>query len=86
MCVSPSVVPNSLGPHGLQLARLLCLRDFPGKDKGVICHFLLQGIFPNQALNLGLLHCRQILYQPSYQGSLVEVPSKLSRSVLRVPG
>ena len=31
-------------------------------------HFLLQGIFLTQGLNLGLLHCRQILYQLSYQG------------------
>ena len=30
---------------------------------------LLQGIFPTQELNWGLLHCRQILYQLSYQGS-----------------
>ena len=33
------------------------------------CHFLLQGIFPTQGLNWGLLHCRQILYQLSYKGS-----------------
>ena len=32
------------------------------------CCFLLQGIFLTQGLNLGLLHCRQILYQLSYQG------------------
>ena len=30
---------------------------------------LLQWIFPTQGLNQGLLHCRQILYQLSYQGS-----------------
>ena len=30
---------------------------------------LLQGIFPTQKSNWGLLHCRQILYQLSYQGS-----------------
>ena len=30
---------------------------------------LLQGIFPTQELNWGFLHCRQILYQPSYQAS-----------------
>ena len=44
--------------------------DFPGKNTGVGCHFLLQGIFPTQGSNpcltliscLGLLHCRQILY------------------------
>ena len=32
-------------------------------------HFLLQGIFPTQESNPGLLHCRQILYQLSYEGS-----------------
>ena len=36
--------------------------DSPGKNTGVGCHFLLQGIFLIQELNLGLLHCRQILY------------------------
>ena len=35
---------------------------FPGKNTGVGCHFLLQGIFPTQGSNLGLLHCRQTLY------------------------
>ena len=33
----------------------------PGKDTGVGCHSLLQGIFLTQGLNPGLLHCRQIL-------------------------
>ena len=33
------------------------------------CHFLLQGIFPTQELNPGLLDCRQILYQLSYEES-----------------
>ena len=35
--------------------RLLCPWDFPGKDTGVGCHFLLQGIFPTQGSNLCLL-------------------------------
>ena len=43
--------------------------DSPGKNTGVGCHALLQGIFPIQGLNPGLLHCRQILYQLSYKGS-----------------
>ena len=42
---------------------------FPGKSTGMGCHFLLQRIFPAQWSNLGLLHCRWILYQLSYQGS-----------------
>ena len=43
--------------------------DFPGNSTGVDCHFLLQGIFPTQGLNPGLLHCRQMLYHLSHQGS-----------------
>ena len=35
-------------------ARLLCTRDSPDKNIGVCCHFLLQGIFPTQGLNLNL--------------------------------
>ena len=35
--------------------------DFPGKNTGVDCHFLLQGIFPTQGSNPHLLHCREIL-------------------------
>ena len=49
--------------------RLLWLWGFPGKSAGVGCHFLLQGIFPTQGSNLRLLHCRQMLYHPSHQGS-----------------
>ena len=69
LSVSCSVVPGSLRPHGLQSTRLFSPWDFPGKDNGVGCHFLLQGIFPAQGLNLGLLHCRQILYALTYEGS-----------------
>ena len=38
----------SLWPQGQQPARLRCPWHFPGKDSGVGCHFLLQGIFPTQ--------------------------------------
>ena len=48
-----------------------CLWDYPVKNTGGGCHFLLLGIFPTQELNPGLLHCRQILYRLSYKGSLV---------------
>ena len=44
--------------------------DFPGKNTGVGCHSFLQGIFLNQESNLGLLHCRQILYYVSHQRNL----------------
>ena len=42
--------------HVFQAARLLCLGDFPGKNTGVGCHFLLQGISLTQGLNSCLLH------------------------------
>ena len=42
VCVSRSVVSKSMGPHGLQPARLLYPWDSPGKNTGVGCHFLLQ--------------------------------------------
>ena len=48
-------------------ARLLCPWDSPGKNTGVGCHALLQGIFPTQGLNPGLPHCRQILYCLSHE-------------------
>ena len=41
--------------------------EFSGKTIGVGCHFFLQGIFPTQGLNLGLVHCRQTLYPLSHQ-------------------
>ena len=44
-------------------------RDFPGKNTGVGCHFLLQEIFPTQGLNPSLTHCRQTLYHLSQQVS-----------------
>ena len=54
-----SVMSYSLRHYGLSLIRLLCLLDFPGKNTGMGCHFLLQGIFLTQGSNpcpLCLLH------------------------------
>ena len=43
--------------------------ESPGKNSGVGCHALLQGILPTQGSNPGLPHCRWILYHLSHQGS-----------------
>ena len=53
---------NSLQPHGLQPTRFLCPWDSPGKNTGVGCHFLLQGIFPTQGSNQVSCIGRWILY------------------------
>ena len=55
---------NSLRAHGLYSPW-----NSPGQNTGVGSLSLLQGIFPIQESNQGLLHCRQILYQLSHQGS-----------------
>ena len=47
---------DSLRPYGLQTSRFLCPCDFQGKITGMGCHFLLQGLFLIQGLNLPLPH------------------------------
>ena len=50
-----SVVFASWQPYGPQPMRLLCPWDSPGKNTGVGCHALLQGIFPTQGSNPGIV-------------------------------
>ena len=61
---SHSVVSDSLRPHGLYGPW-----NSPGQNTGVGSLSLLQGIFPTQGWNPGLLHCRLILYQLTHRGS-----------------
>ena len=67
--LSHAVVSDSVRPRVLQPTRLFCPLDSPGKNTGVQCHALLQGIFLTQGSNPGLPHCGQILYQLSHQRS-----------------
>ena len=61
---SHSVVSDSLGPRELHSPW-----NTPGWNTGVGSLSLLQGIFPTQGSNPGLLHCKWILYQLSHKGS-----------------
>ena len=54
----------SLRPHGLYSPW-----NYPGQNTGLGSLSLLQGIFPTQGLNPGLLHCKQIFYQLDHQGT-----------------
>ena len=61
-------------------------RDSPGKNTGVGCHFLLQGIFPTQGTNLRPLHCRWILYhwatgKPAFTSNSLNPHNDLRRQV-----
>ena len=57
LCNPMDCSPSGSSVHG----------DSPGKNTGVGCHALLQGIFPTQGSVPGLLHCRWILYHLSHQ-------------------
>ena len=61
---SPSVVSDSLQPHGWYSPW-----NSPGQNTGVGSLSLLQGIFPTQESDPGLPHCRWILYQLSHKGN-----------------
>ena len=63
---------------------LLCPWDSPGKGTGVGGHAVLQGIFPTQGWNPGLLHYRWILYHLSHQGRPSNKLKCLSLSRVRV--
>ena len=68
--LSPGCLPDpGLEPGSPALQADSLPAEPPGKPKntGVCSRSLLQQIFPTQGLNLGLLHCRQILNQLSYK-------------------
>ena len=62
--------------------------DSPGQNTEVGSSSLLQGIFPTQGSNPGLLYCRQILYQLSHKGSpeILGVTGKLDLGVQNEAG
>ena len=70
---SPGDLPNpGIKPRSptLQLDSLPAEPQEKPENTGLVSLSLLQGIFPTQESKKGLLYCRQILYQLSYQGSL----------------
>ena len=75
-CSVASIESESLWAYVLKPIRLLCPWDSPGKNTGVGCHALLQGIFPTQGLNLRFLHlllCRWVLYHWATREALNKV-------------
>ena len=68
LSINCSVMFNTLRSHRLQHTRFFCHWNSLGKNTGVGCHFLLQGIFPTQGSKPHLLHGRWILYHLSHEG------------------
>ena len=71
-CSVVSVMSDSLRPTGLWPTRLLCPWDLPGKNAGVGCHSLFQGIFLTQRLNPLLVHWQVDSLPLSHLGSPLE--------------
>ena len=69
LCLVARLCPTLWDPMDSCLPGSSVHGDSLGKNTGVGNLSLLQGIFVTQELNQGLLHCRRILYQWSYQGS-----------------
>ena len=65
--LSHSAVSSSFQPSGLCSTRLLYPWDSLGKNTGMHCRFLLQGILPRQGLNLDLLQRRADSLPPGSQ-------------------
>ena len=83
--VSVSSASLNSAVDGLQPAKLLCPWDSPGKNAGVRCHFLDQGIFPAQKSNLHLpclLHWQADSFPLGHLGS----PSCARNQTLKIPG
>ena len=79
--------PSFSDPMDCSLPGSSIHRISPDQTTGVCSGSLLQGIFPTQELNWGLLHCRWILYQRSYQASPArETPTVRSLSTLLESG
>ena len=69
LCLVAQSCPTLCDPMDCSSPGSSVHQDSPGKNTGVGCHALLQGIFPNQGWNPGLPHCRWILHHMSHQGS-----------------
>ena len=67
-CLVVNLCSTLLPPQGLQPTKLLCPWAFRGKNIGIGCHFLLQGIFLTLKLNCVSCIGRQILLLVSHQG------------------
>ena len=83
LCLVIQSCPTLCDPMDFSLPGSSVHGDFPGKNTGVGCHALLQGIFTTKGSNPDLPHCKWILYRLSHQGSpqLVNIILALSQNL-----
>ena len=69
LCLVSQLCLSFCDPMDCSLPSASVHGDSPGKNTGMGCHALLQGIFPTRGLNPCLAHCWWILYCPNHQWS-----------------
>ena len=85
LCLLAQSCPTLCDPMDCSLPGSSVRGDSPGKNIGSGFHALLQVIFLNQGLNLGLPHCKQILYHLSPQGSpATEIKQNKKRHLVEI--
>ena len=70
LCLVVQSCPTLCNPIDCSLPGSSVHGNSPGKNTGVGCHALLQGIFPTQGSSPGLLHCRWTLYHLRFKSDL----------------
>ena len=80
---SHQVMSYSFATHTLcSSTRLLCPRDFPGKNSGVGCHFLLQRIFPTQGSSQPCIVSRFFSTEPPRKSlSILQLKAKQNKTL-----
>ena len=81
MCLVTQSCPILCNPMDCSPPGSSVHEDSPGKNTGVSCHALLQGIFPTQESKPGLLHCGWILYHLSHQRSPLAIQLSLKKKI-----
>ena len=76
LCLVAQSCPTLRDPMDCSLPGSSVHGHSPGKNTGMDCHSLLQGLFPTQGSNMGLLHYRQTLHLLSHQLYLWDVSSE----------
>ena len=73
-CLATKSCLSFFDPTDYSLPGSFCPWGFPGKNTGVGCHFLLQGIFPTQGSNPRLLHWQVIIYHCATTREVQDIP------------
>ena len=80
-----SVMSDSLWCCELWSTKLFCPWNYPGKNTGVGCHFLLQGIFLTQGSNpclLGFLHWQADSFRTESPGKPIHLSTPCQKNIL----